>query len=231
LAVSEFFTFEIDCPIGVLLNRMKKSSIHRLVPFLLSTFCSSPPEEANVMRNLSTAFAAAAILAFATPAVAGLLGSTVTGTASTTGGAQVSATNLGTTTVGAGPEFGFCLGPPVACGANSGVSVSVDITDTGVNFGFAGSTNSFSGTFSVLLSNFSRTIGGVTLASGAFDSFALTSFGANQMLFTGSTTNGFNAIGGVGVSFNVTVPEPGTLLLLGIGIAGLAAGARRKRVA
>ena len=55
------------------------------------------------------------------------------------------------------------------------------------------------------------------------------------MLFTGSTTNDFNAIGGQFINFNVAsvaaVPEPGTLLLLGIGIAGLAAQARRKRVA
>ena len=187
------------------------------------------------MRNATVAFATAAILAFASPSMAGLIGSSVTGTSSATGGAQVLPTALGTTTVGAGPEFGFCLGPPLGCGGGMGVSVGVDITDTTVNFSFFGSTNSFAGSFSVLLDNFSATIQNVAFASGAFDSFALTSFGPNQMLFTGSTTNGFNAIGGAGVNFNVVsgaaVPEPGTLLLLGIGIAGLAAQARRKRVA
>ena len=186
------------------------------------------------MRNATVACATAAILAFASPSMAGLLGSSVTGTSSATGGALVLPTGLGTTTVGAGPEFGFCLGPPLGCAGGMGVSVGVDITDTTVNFSFFGSTNSFSGSFSVLLDNFSATIQNVALGSGAFDSFALTSFGPHQMLFTGSTTNGFNAIGGAGVNFNVVssgVPEPGTLLLLGIGIAGLAAQARRKRVA
>src|SRR4030095_12642225 len=186
------------------------------------------------MRTLAALFATAATLAFASPSVAGLIGSSVTGTSSATGGAQVLQIPVGKTTVGPNPEFGFCLGPPLGCAGGSGVSVGVDITDTTVNFSFFGSTNSFSCSFSVLLDNFSATIQNVTLGSGAFDSFALTSFGPHQMLFTGSTTNGFNAIGGAGVIFNVVttsgVPEPGTLLLLGIGIAGLAAQARRKRV-
>ena len=167
------------------------------------------------MKNLSSlAFAMVAMpLAFASPSVASLLGTTVTGTAASTGAVTVNPTALGTTTVGAGPEFGFCLGDPNACGSNSGVSVFVDISADQVVFSFFGSTFTETGTFSISLTGFDGRIMGVTLASGsgAFDTFGLTSSGPGSMLFTGSVTDAsFFAIGGRFVTFDVaSVPIGG----------------------
>ena len=120
------------------------------------------------MKNLSSlAFAMVAMpLAFASPSMASLLGTTVTGTAASTGAVTVNPAALGTTTVGAGPEFGFCLGDPNACGSGSGVSVGVDISDNQVVFSFFGSTISETGTFSISLTRFDGRITGVTFPSG-----------------------------------------------------------------
>ena len=165
------------------------------------------------MKTLSSlAFAMVAMpLAFASPSVASLLGTTVTGTAASTGAVTVNPTALGTKTVGAGQEFAFCLGDPNACGSGSGVSVGVDISDNQVAFSFFGSTDTETGTFSISLTGFDGRITGVTLASGSdtFDSFGLTSSGPGSMLFTGSVTDdSFFAIGGLFVTFDVTSLTP-----------------------
>jgi PEP-CTERM motif len=195
-----------------------------------------------VMRNSSVAFVAAVtlalLLAVATPSaiastidVQSLLGSPVTGTSSVTGTTTINPLGaLGNTVVGPGPEFGFCVGPNANNCVSSGLSGSVDISDAQIAFTFFGSTNAATGSFSVLLSNFSQTILNVAYVSGALQngSFGLTSFNSSSILFTGTPSGNYSAIGGDTILFNVTsVPEPASLTLLGLGLAGIAARSRR----
>lgn len=177
------------------------------------------------MRNTSLGLVAAMTLALASPAMAGLLGSPVTGSTSATGATTINPNgSLGSTTVGAGSEFGFCVGNPLNC-VSGGVSSSVNISDTAVAFTFFGSTNNSStGSFNVSLSGFNPVIQNVVYSSGGFDAFSLTSFSSTSMVFHAGP-GPFNAIGGNTITFGVTtvspVAEPGTLALLGSGLAGL----------
>ena len=123
------------------------------------------------------------------------------------------------------------------CSIGSGLSVGVDVGDSTIIFELFGSTSSFAGTFNIVISNIDEIINSVTggplsLSSG---SFALGSFGPHSITFTGTTTNGFNAIGGRSVTFNVaatpSVPEPATFTLLAFGLAGVGRRYWRQRQA
>ena len=110
-----------------------------------------------------------------------------------------------------------------------------------MTFTFFGSTTGAAvGTFVLDLGNFvttdGSTIANVSYSSGnlASGNFTSVSWDGTNALFTGTATNGFNAIGGRSVVFNVEmvpaeVPEPATLTLTGMALAGFAIAARRRR--
>jgi len=181
-------------------------------------------------RTGIAALAAALSLAFAPNANATIVGSTYDFTTSVTGNTQISP--LGGPTLHTDPANpGFCVGPPVACGAGSGVSgafsfATVSPTLDHITFSFFGSTaGAGPGSFTIDLGHFATTNGevvtGVSLASGSLGGASITeSFNGTDALFTFSTGSNYNAIGGNFVTFNVnTVPGP----IVGGGIPGLVA--------
>lgn len=136
---------------------------------------------------------------------------------------------------GSGPSF--CVGPPNACSSGSGVSGSTSVSGTQVAFTFFGSTNSNSGTFTINLINFTTPITGVTYVSGAFNNspaatFTATGFTSSSLTFTGSTTGGFDALGGDTIIFDVTtaaaVPEPSSVVLFSTILVGIMFLGRRR---
>ncbi len=182
-------------------------------------------------------FAAVALIS-ASNAKADLVGSTYQFSTSTTGGITIASTS-GTYTDPS--NAGFCVGPPTACGTGSGVTGSytfADITPTlsTITFTFFGSTTSATGSFSIDLGQFvtldGDKISNITFASGNMAGFSSVSWNGTDAIFTGITASGFDAIGGKSAVFNVTetppVPEPGTMLMVGTGLAGLAGALRRK---
>jgi hypothetical protein len=199
------------------------------------------------MRKLKFALAAVPSALRASAMLAGLLGSPVNFNTSETG--TVTITPLGgpfSATVGAGPEFAFCVGPNANNCVDSGLSGSVDISNNQVAFTFFGSTFSATGTFVIQLSGFDVTISNVTFNSGSLSSgsFALTSFTANSMTFTGTVNAGaFGAVGGRTVTFDVSTsaapsptPLPSSIIFVitGLGAAalyGAAKALRRPRLA
>jgi hypothetical protein len=184
------------------------------------------------MRIRASYIAAALSFAFGPVANATIVGSTYDFTTSVTGNTQISP--LGGPTLHTDPANpGFCVGPPVACGAGSGVSGSFSFTTVSptldrITFTYFGSTaGAGPGSFTIDLGNFvtkdGEAITGVTLFSGSLPG-ATTSvtFNGTDARFTETTGGDYDAIGGTTVAFNVTtraVPGP----IVGGGIPGLLA--------
>jgi len=190
------------------------------------------------MRIGASLAAAALSLALAANANATIVGSTYNFSTSVTGGVQISP--LGATGAHTDPANpGFCVGPPVACAANAGVSgafsfATVSPTLDHINFSFFGS-NTASGSFILDLGPFATTDGevvtGVSFGSGSLGGATITeSFSGGVAILTFSTPSSFNAIGGNFVTFNVTTaaPEPASLALLGGALLGFGIMLRRR---
>jgi hypothetical protein len=135
--------------------------------------------------------------------------------------------------IGAGAEYGMCVGPNGDNCASSGMSGFADFSDTKVDFFFIGSTFPTTGTFTLLFNGFNTSILNVTYSSGSLisGSFALTSFGSTSILFTGSVTgSNFGAFGGRTIEFNITsAPEPAVASGTVLGLLAIGLIARRKR--
>jgi len=196
-------------------------------------------ERGKLMRIGASLAAAALSLALAANANATIVGSTYNFTTSVTSGVQISP--LGATGAHTDPANpGFCVGPPVACGAGSGVSGSftfstVSPTLDHINFSFFGS-NTASGSFTLDLGPFATTNGevvtGVSFGSGSLGGATITeSFVNGIAALTFSTTSSFNAIGGNSVVFNVATaaPEPASLAVLGAALLGFGIMLRRRK--
>jgi hypothetical protein len=184
------------------------------------------------MRMRASYIAAALSFVFGPVANATIVGSTYDFTTSVTGNTLISP--LGGPTLHTDPANpGFCVGPPVACGAGSGVSGSFSFTTVSptldrITFTYFGSTSPVGpGSFTIDLGNFvtkdGEAITGVTLFSGSLPG-ATTSvtFDGTDARFTETTSTIFDAIGGTTVAFNVTtraVPGP----IVGGSIPGLVA--------
>jgi PEP-CTERM motif-containing protein len=166
----------------------------------------------------------------------GLLGNTVSGVSSVTGTTTINPLgSLGPPAViGPATEFAFCVGPNGDNCASSGLFGTADLSDAAITFVFFGSTFPATGSFSIALNFLNPILGNVALSGGATPgfNFGLTSSSPSSLVFTGTPGAGgvYNAIGGSTVTFSVaTVPEPGTLFLLGLGLLGGSRALRRRR--
>lgn len=162
------------------------------------------------------------------PMSAALIGDTINLSTGTTGTTTLSASPASATVVSPGPEFSFCVGPTFNNCSISGLSGSVNISDTAFTFTFFGSafaTGSFNLTFSAIdqtVTNVVRTSG--NLSNGDFN---VSSFTGSSITFLGTSNFLYDAVGGRTVVFDVTqtaasaVPEPATYGLIGSALLGL----------
>ena len=184
------------------------------------------------MRMRASYIAAALSFAFGPVANATIVGSTYDFTTSVTGNTQISP--LGGPTLHTDPANpGFCVGPPVACGAGSGVSgaftfATVSPTLDTITFSFFGSTaGAGPGSFTIDLGHFvtkdGEVVTGASYASGNLGGATSNAiFNGTDASFIFATGADYNAIGGNFVTFDVnTRPVPGPVV--GAGLPGLVA--------
>jgi len=188
-------------------------------------------------KAIWTAAIAATLCLFSATNASAALSGTYNANGTTSGGASLNGPAVGPYTVlGASP--GFCLGPPLGCAGGNGVSGSMAVTGSQVTFTFFGTTNSYAGSFTINLTNFTSPITGVSYVGGDFNNAADTTitqgFTPTSLSFTFATAaNGFDAFNGQTVTFNVAttaaaVPEPSSIILLTTIVAGAMVIKRRR---
>ena len=192
------------------------------------------------MKTILLAASAAVLLA--SPAMAGIVGSTHDFSTSTTGTTTITSSGAGSYTDPANASF--CVGPNSDDCASSGLAGTYVFSDLNaslsqITFQFSGGTDQANGSFSILLSNFAdpgSTITGVAFSSGNIDPSDDFGFGVTwdgtTATFTGtpSSFNDYFAVGGRSATFDVTlapIPEPSTYALLAAGLVSILALRRR----
>ena len=176
----------------------------------------------------------------AMPTMAGLLGSPVSLTYSSTGATTI-ADAPGTTNppsvVNGSDEFEVCLGPNSDGCVASGLILSMTFLDNTLLLTGTGSTSDAAGTFTLEFTGLDPVIQDVTYASGGLldGSIAVTDFTDDSITLSGSTSDFYNAVGGISEEFNINtggspVPEPSSAALL-LGALPLLAWLRRRRSA
>jgi hypothetical protein len=120
---------------------------------------------------------------------------------------------------------------PCACALTG--SVTFDDAGNVVAWDFTGGiltlTNLNSrGTFGFLFSDGTISHWGVLLHGIPAEFFILTEFNGSMTHAIDFSTGGVNVLGNPGTWVESSVPEPSTLVLLGVGLAGLLAGKRRQ---
>jgi Bacterial Ig-like domain (group 2) len=138
----------------------------------------------------------------------GLPGNSANFTPSASGAITITPTGTTTQTLSEATNtitFAFCVGPNADNCNSSGMYGTATISANQVTFQFYGSTNSAAGSFVIYISGLTSTIDSVTPNTGSLGTgtFGLTSFTSNSMTFTGTTSSGFNAVGGLAFTFNV----------------------------